>query len=316
LTNIILDLDTGIDDAMALAIAIIDPEINILGISTTYGNVVTTKSCVNTKYLLDLFHRDDIPVVKGLDHALDAKDFFPDEISREIHGEDGLANLNLNVKEYKEEDYEYFVPFYLRMIDKYHDDITIVTTGPLTNTAYLLETHPEEMRHVSKIVSMGGAIIFPGNINNGVEANINQDPRSAKIVMECGIHNTIVPLDVTEKSRTLRSDLKKWREHNTEISSLYADLVDYYIDQHPMKDECYNHDPLAVIYCSHSDCFTTIDLNCTVLLDECPGRIVGNLDKIRDHRKDTTLCLDVDADKIDQFINDSYNDYFDGISKK
>jgi purine nucleosidase len=313
MTNIILDLDTGIDDAMALAIAIIDPKINLLGISTTYGNVVTTKSCVNTKYLLDLFHQNDIPIVKGLDHALDAQSFFPDKISIEIHGEDGLANLNLNVEEYKEEDYEYFVSFYLRMIKLYKDDITIVTTGPLTNIAYLIETQPKAIEHVSEIVSMAGAIIFPGNINSEVEANINQDPKAAKIVMESSVHNTIVPLDVTEKARTFRKDLKKWRDHNTEISSLYADLVDYYIDQHPMKDECYVHDPSAVIYCSHKDYFTTIDLNCTVLLDECPGRIVGNLDKIRDVKKYTTLCLDVDADKIDKFINDSYNSYFDSI---
>lgn len=310
MTNVILDLDTGIDDAMALAIAIIEPEINILGISTTYGNVVTTKSCVNTQYLLDLFNIKDIPIVKGLDHSLDDKTFFPDKISRKIHGEDGLGNLNPITKEYCKEDYEDFIPFYLRMINLHKNDITIITTGPLTNTAYLIENHPNEMNNVSEIISMGGAIIFPGNINSNVEANINQDPRAAKIVMESKVHNTIVPLDVTEKARTLRKDSNKWRLYNTKLSIFFSNIVDYYIDQHPMKDECYIHDPSAVIYCVHRDFFKTIDLNCTVLLDESVGRIVGNLEKIRDSRKDTTLCIDVDADKLSNFINDSYNSYF------
>lgn len=196
------------------------------------------------------------------------------------------------------------------MIEKYSNDITIVTTGPLTNVAYMLTNYPNEMKNVTEIVSMGGAIIFPGNKNSYAEANIDQDHLAAKIVMENDIHNVIVPLDVTEKSRIFRKDLDLWNESNTELSNIYVNLVNYYMDQHPVVDQCFVHDPSAVIYCSHRDYFTTLDLNCTVLQEECPGRIVGNFDKIRDKTKTTTICLDVEAEKIRTFINSHFVEYF------
>lgn len=312
--NIILDLDTGIDDSLALALAISDPSINLLGVTTTFGNVQTEISCSNSRFILDLLKAYDIPVLKGLDHATDKNDFTQSKICELIHGKNGLGNIKNKIPKYKEGDYDFFVPFVLEQIEKYGNSLTYVTTGPLTNVAHLINNYYQEISKIKKIVSMGGALIYAGNVSKTAEANIFKDPQSAKIVLESDITSVIVPLDVTQKSRISTDDILKWKAINNEASNVFYSLLSYYIENNPTPNECYVHDPSAVMYCIDKSIFTTLNKNVTVLT-ECDnyGRIVGDLSKIRDKKTTSILCLDVEEQKVNNYINESMIKLFSSL---
>jgi len=312
--NVILDLDTGVDDSLALALAVADENINLLGITTTYGNVQTKVSCTNSNFILKLLNQKDIPVLKGLDHALLKNNFKRHKVSAQIHGKNGLGNIENQFYSFDETQYPFFDSFVLNQIKKYDGDITYITTGPMTNIAFLLENHKEEMIKIKEIVSMGGAIIYPGNVSNNAEANIHQDPHAAKIVLESELKTVLVPLDVTQKSRITIEDILYWKKINSKQSSIFYKMLLHYINQHPNQKECYIHDPSAIMYCINPTLFTTIDKDLTVLENKNDfGRIVGNLSKIRNANPTSTICIDVKANELSSYILKTINSYFKTI---
>ena len=309
--NIILDLDTGIDDSLALALAIADENINLLAITTTYGNVKTKISCLNSNFILKLLNKNNVPVLKGLDHALLKDNFKRQKVSAQIQGKNGLGDIEEKCGSYDNSKYPFFAPFVLEQIKKYDGDITYITTGPLTNIAYLLENHKEEIIKINEIVSMGGAIIYPGNVSNNAEANIHQDPHAAKIVLESELKTIIVPLDVTQKSRITLEDITYWRNNNNKQSEIFYKMLLHYINQHPNKNECYIHDPSAIMYCINPKLFATIDKDLTVLENKNDyGRIVGNLTKIRSSSPSSTICIDVKESELSEYLVKKINSFF------
>jgi purine nucleosidase len=289
---VILDLDTGIDDSVALALAVHDLQIQLLGVVASYGNVTVENSVYNTRHMLDLFGATEIPVYCGLSHSLSSERFDRSVVSARIHGQDGLGDIGMSV------DRSYPVnrqwePFLWEAIHTYAQDLVIVTTGPLTNLAWFLQQHPEVGVHLGLVVCMGGAALFPGNVTPWAEANISQDPLAAKIVMESGAPVVLVPLDVTEKSRITRAMTDRWAACGRPGRKELARMVSYYIDQHPGKTECYVHDPSAVTYVTHPEFFAALSRPLTVLTDGPErGRVVGDLSRIRTQGS-TRVCLDV-----------------------
>ena len=309
--NVILDLDTGIDDSLALALAIADENINLLGITTTYGNVQTKISCINSNFILKLLNQENIPVLKGLDHALLKDNFKRHKVSAQIHGKNGLGDIEEQFGSYNDSKYPFFVPFVLEQIKKYDGDITYITTGPLTNLAYLLENHKEQIIKINEIVSMGGAIIYPGNVSNNAEANIHQDPHAAKIVLESELKTVLVPLDVTQKSRITIEDILPWEKNHNKHSDIFFKMLLHYIKQHPNQSECYIHDPSAIMYCIKPTFFTTIDKDLTVLENKNDfGRIVGNLSNIKNPNPTSTICIDVKEIELSKYILKKINKFF------
>lgn len=302
--NVIIDLDTGIDDSIALALAIADENINILGITTTYGNVQTKRSCINSRFILDLFNQQNIPVYKGLEHAILKNTFKRNKISSIIHGKNGLGNIDENFNSYNNEAFTFFVPFVLEQIKKYNGNITYITTGPLTNIAYLLENHNEEIIKINKVISMGGAIIFPGNVSNSSEANIHKDPHSAKIVFESTLKTVLVPLDVTQKVRINQNEILHWKNPNNRKSNIFYNMITHYMNNTPNLNQCcYVHDPSAIMYCINPSLFTTIEKDLTVLENKNDfGRVVGNIKKIEEEKASSIICLDVKAEKLKNYI--------------
>jgi purine nucleosidase len=312
--NIILDLDTGVDDSLALALAIADKNINLLGVTTTYGNVQTKRSCINSSFILNLLKQNNIPVLKGLDHALLKDTFKRNAISSKIHGKNGLGNIEEEFDSFDKNKYQDFISFVLNMIKKYDGDLSFVTTGPLTNVAYLLENYKNEITKINEVVSMGGAIIYPGNVSNNSEANIHQDPHAAKIVLESELKSVIVPLDVTQKARINHEDILIWNDKINKTSRIFYKMLTHYMRQHPNPDQCYIHDPSAVMYCINPSLFTTLDKDLTVLENKNDyGRIVGDLNKIRSTTPSSTICLDVKADELSSYILNTTTSYFKNL---
>lgn len=300
--KMILDLDTGIDDALALAYAIGSPEIEILGIVGSYGNVLTETSVKNTLSLLKLLGQPQIPVYMGERCALLSETFEVSEISTFIHGKNGIGQVLLPKSEVSVKN-QNGVDFIINTVKDHPGEVVIVPTGPLTNLAVAFQKAPEIIGMINRVVLMGGALILPGNVTPYAEANISQDPEGAKYVFESGVRLIMVGLDVTHRTLLTKQETEKWRSLGTSVGKYYADIVDYYIKAYevtsPHLGGCALHDPLAVAIALNFELAETLRLHMTVETEVSQrGRTIGNKDKINDPEPNTDVCVNVDSKKF------------------
>lgn len=311
--KMILDLDTGIDDAMALAVALGSEEVELIGVVGTYGNVVTPQGVQNMADILYMTGNGEIPVYAGEEHALQKTCFDRMEISAKIHGDNGLGEVLLAKS--PKETYPKGVAYLIEMIHQYGKELTIVAAGPMTNLGKALELDPTIAEEVGEIYIMGGALMVPGNTGLFAEANIYQDPYAAKVLFDSGASVTMVGLDVTTRSVLGLEDTQIWRETGSIPGITIANAVDYYIHIHdeiaPTAHGCYLHDPAAVIAAIHPEWFNILPLALNVEQDgPSMGRTIGYKEKIRDEKPSTKVCLDVDADKVVAYLNESLMNLF------
>lgn len=301
--NLVLDLDTGIDDAIALSIAAKDESINLLGVTCTYGNVTVDESAYNTLSLLSLLDRSNVPVYKGRDRALlSSSPYFPHEAGRKIHGPKGSGDITL--KESKRSIEKINAIDSLSSLMMKRDDITIITTGPMTNLASVLSSYPTLSSWKGKVIFMGGALTVRGNVNHFAEANIFKDPEAAKIVVESGLDVTMIGLDVTERTRLYRTNAEKWKDRGSEIGETLGSMLDYYIDNTLGMDETYVHDPSAVIVSLHPEYYSFLPLPLTVETEGLDrGRVVVDEKRLLDRDKMVKVALDVDRVKLEGFLS-------------
>lgn len=314
--KMILDLDTGVDDAMALAYALGDPNIDLIGVTTVYGNVARDTSIRNTLDLLALLGRKDIPVYPGNDRVPGAKEpYVANQAVLEIHGRNGLGNVILP-KSDREPEKESAADFMIQSAKKYGKDLYIVATGPETNLAEVLKKDPDFGKQVGKIVVMGGALIVEGNMNHYAEANIWGDPISANAIFTSGTPLTMVGLDVTHRTLFTKADTQKWRDLGTPAGKAYADIVDHYITwevQHqPVLKGCALHDPLAVAVAAHPEFVTTMALPMKVgTTKEDWGRTVADTGKMNEPESHTVnVAVDVKTKEFVDKFNKTLTDLF------
>ena len=188
---------------------------------------------------------------------------------------------------------------------KEREDITIVTTGPMTNLASVLIDEPSLSKWKGKIVFMGGALTVRGNVNHFAEANIYKDPESAKTVLESGLDITMIGLDVTEKTRLYRKDAEKWKEKGSELGLTLGSLLDYYLDNTLGKDETYVHDPSAVISVIHPEYFTFLPFPLTVETEGIDrGRVIIDDKRLLSRKGEIKVALDVNRRLLEGFLAD------------
>lgn len=295
--KLILDLDTGIDDAMAIAYACGHPDAELIGITSIFGNVKVEDATRNSLTILDLFNHSEVPVYQGVGCPYGHDSYVPDKGSVLYHGKNGLGEVDIKFSSRKKED-QHAIDFIIESIEKYGQDLTLVPTGPLTNLAEVLKKR-EDLIGKFKVVLMGGALTVPGNTNQFTEANIYADPLAAKAVFESGQPITMVGLDVTLKTLLTKNDTEKFRKIN-EAGKLFADIVDYYIDIYE-KYDCLNgcalHDPLAVGIALEPELAKVHEMYLTVETEGLSaGRTIGVHHKLNDTDPNVKVCLDVDAD--------------------
>jgi len=237
-------MDPGIDDALALILALKSPEVQVLGITTVAGNAPVETTSANACRVLECLDTVGIPVAKGAANPLN----HPLEDALGYHGPDGLGNCGLpspKLKLYPAKAWD----FLARLVLDSPGEVTLVATGPLTNVAYAFELHPELPELLSRLVLMGGAYnLTPygkGNCTPFAEFNIWQDPEAADIVFNCGADIFAVGLDVTmDPAACLSSQhLEQIKARHTPAAHLAAQLVEYEIKYHGC---CRMHDPLAL----------------------------------------------------------------------
>lgn len=316
--KMILDLDTGVDDAMALAYAIGAPNIDLIGVTTVYGNVSRDTSIKNTLDLLALLGRKDIPVYSGNDRPTNAKEAYKvDQIVEEIHGKNGIGNVVIPRSDRNVEKGN-AVDFMIEAARKYGKDLYVVATGPETNLAEVLKKEPGFGKLVGRIVVMGGALIVEGNINHYAEANINNDPIASNEFFTSGTPFTMVGLDVTHRTILTKVETQKWRDLGTNSGKAFADIVDYYITwetaHQPVLTGCALHDPLAVAVAVHPEFVKTLKLPMKVGTTKMDwGRTIADTGKLNEpNAANVEVAVDV---KVDDFVS-NFNEILTNLFSK
>jgi pyrimidine-specific ribonucleoside hydrolase len=242
---VIMDCDTGTDDAIAIIAALYSPELDLRAITTVVGNVELKYTSRNTLNLV----RDlgfDTRVAVGA-----PKPYLRDEIiysGNKTHGDTGLGTLVLP---------ETDQPFYEKTaVETIYEEavalggeLELIPTAPLTNIALAVSEHPDLKKLIKQIVFMGGAKIG-GNVTTTAEFNIWADPEAAKVVFSSGIPMTMVGLDVTTKAILNRQDTDEIRAMGSKGAQITADLLDFMLKRNATGGEdALMHDALAVGVC-------------------------------------------------------------------
>ena len=188
--KVILDCDPGIDDAIALCLALFDPRLEVVAITATSGNVDSHQASRNVQTILELL---DPPRWPRLGVCRD--DGFGASDARDLHGADGLGNLGFRISElHHQHPAEKVIADAVRT---YPGEVTIVSLGPLTNIARAINLEPDLTTLINQIVVSGGSVAGIGNVTPSAEFNIHCDPESARKVLRSPMTKTIVTLDVT-----------------------------------------------------------------------------------------------------------------------
>ncbi len=203
--KIIIDTDPGIDDAMAIFLALASPELDVVGLTTVMGNVNVDLATTNALRLLEIAGRSDIPVAEGAAKPI-AADFLG--AVEFVHGDDGQGNAFLPTPTSQPLGIS-AAEFIVRQARAHPGDITLVPIGPLTNIALALRLEPNLPRLVAGVVLMGGNAFCPGNASPVAEANIRNDPEAADVVFGAGWPITMVGLDVTNEVLMTDRDLEE-----------------------------------------------------------------------------------------------------------
>ncbi|WP_221366894.1 nucleoside hydrolase [Clostridium perfringens] len=244
--KVIVDCDPGIDDALAIILALKSKEIEVIGITTVSGNVKSLQGAKNALKVLKLLGRLDIPVYLG-----ESKPIKRELVTaQDTHGEDGLGETFLEEvsSEYIREN---SVDFILNTL-KNHENVSIIALGPLTNLCRAIEKDSETFHRVKEIVSMGGAYKSHGNCSPEAEFNYWVDPHGAReFLKKFNGEFTMVGLDVTREivlTPNLREMIHQFKD---EIGDFIYDITRFYVDFHWEQERtlgCVINDPLAVEY--------------------------------------------------------------------
>lgn len=313
--KMILDLDTGVDDALAIAYALADPEVDLIGIVSSYGNNLLDVCAENSLKLLELLGHTDIPVFKGLPHSCTTDHFDVMQVSKDIHGDNGIGDVELPAPSRALEE-QSGVDFYIEAAHKYSKDLIIIPTGPMTNLAAALKKDPEIANLIGNVTFMGGALTVEGNVTPVAEANINQDPKAADEVMKSNLPLTMVGLDVTLRTLLTKNETKQWRELGTASGKVFADITDFYIDAYYNLDidkrGCALHDPLAVGVGIDPSFVSTISLFMKVVYQEGPyyGRTIGDNAKLNNPNPNVKVAVNVDKERYLKAFMDRLNKLF------
>lgn len=245
--KIIIDTDPGIDDAMAIFIALRSPEVEVIGLTTIYGNVYTTLATRNALHLLEVAGRTDIPVAEGSQVTITKGTKL--RIADFVHGADGLGNQNFPPPKGKPIE-QSAATFLIEQANLYPGEVTVVALGPLTNIALALRQDPTFSRKIGQIVLLGGAFSVNGNVNPAAEANIFGDPDAADIVFTSGAGILAVGINVTHQVILTDADRDKLVQSNGRFAQYLSRILEVYFSYHReayFTKGVYLHDPTAIL---------------------------------------------------------------------
>ena len=256
-TKIIIDTDPGVDDALAIAFAALHPDLELLGLTTVFGNVSVEQSTVNAGYLVDLLGIKHVPVAKGeAVPSVQTPHGFPDF----VHGKNGFGDIEVSYPTDFTPHALSAADFIIKTIHEHPNEVVLVPIGPLTNIALALKKDPSIAHKVKEVVIMGGAAHEKGNVSPAAEANIWNDPHAAQIVFEAPWKIVMVGLDVTWKTIMPDEPMARIAEKSPVVGGFLKKICEFYANFYRNVagfDGFSVHDPATVMYVTNPELFTT-----------------------------------------------------------
>ena len=255
---IIIDTDPGIDDAVAILLALAAPELDVLGIVAVAGNVPLTATVRNARSIVELAGCAELPVYAGCPRPLGGTAL----AAERSHGSGGLGDLVLPPPALPARP-EHGLFFLIdRLRNAAPKSITLCALGPLTDIAMALVAAPDIAGSVTELVLMGGATHGEGNVTPAAEFNIHADPHAASLVFDSGLPITMVPLDVTLQVRSTPERVASIAVLGTRCGIATAQLLGprRALGQPPMP----MHDPCVIAYLLQPELFQGRDVHVAV----------------------------------------------------
>ncbi|GIK42726.1 MAG: nucleoside hydrolase [Chloroflexota bacterium] len=260
--RVILDTDPGIDDALAILLALASPEINLEALTVVMGNCSTAQGVSNALSVLELAGAGDISVAPGLDRPL----LQPLLTAPETHGQTGLGYAQLPPPRHSPAG-QHAVDLLIERVMAAPGEITVVAIGPLTNLALAIRREPALLQAIHEVIIMGGALRHEGNTTPLAEFNVYVDPHAAHIIYHSGLPLTLVPLDVTYQCILTQADVERLLAFDSPITRFVAEATRFYMefhDEYQGIQGCVINDPLALALTFAPDLVETRPLHVTV----------------------------------------------------
>ena len=309
---IILDVDPGIDDSLAIVLAL-KSNLNVIAITVASGNVHVSQGAINAIKATEMAGKD-IPVYKGAEKPL--QKVYVD--ATDTHGSDGLSGMYYNVSKTP---HEGAVDFILETIKNHPNEVTIIAMGPLTNLALAIEKDVQTMHQVKEILVMGGAARIHGNCSPVAEYNFWVDPDAAAQFFEANLPNvTVAGLDVTYEILFTPNMREMVKQFNTELAEYVYDITQFYVDFHWAQERtlgCIINDPLLVAYAIDRSIMTAYDCHIAVEKDGlCRGESIVDFDLHKNHpfaqEKNAKMCMQVNKEAFfDLFFETIFDQHVD-----
>lgn len=315
--RILLDTDTGVDDALAIILALNSPELKVEAITSVSGNVHVDLCTRNLLMTLDAMGIDEYPVcAKGESQPLSK----PLVTASHVHGSDGIGDATQLLRDDGSRLYPdpkprlaaiSAVDLIIDLVGQYPDELTLVPVGPLTNIAKAMIKHPARMRRIREIVLMGGAFETYGNVTTTAEFNIFADPHAAQLVLDFGVPVTMVPLDVTHQVMLTGKRLDaEIGGRSDRLSQFLRDVTRATMGYHQDLEGFYGtyiHDALPIGLLTHPDLFETMGafVQVETSSDLTQGMTVADLRPEKPRPKpNARVCVGVNAEAFLQHLFD------------
>jgi len=297
--KVLIDTDPGVDDAMAILFALRSPELEVIALTTVFGNAPVVLTTQNALRLLELEGHSRIPVARGADVPLVRP---RGALGMHVHGSDGMGGLNLPPPAGAPLDIP-AAQFIVDTVMANPGEITLLPLGPLTNIGLALLLEPAIAQNVREVILMGGSAYDRGNASPAAEANIFNDPEAAALVFNADWSLTMVGLDATHRCVMTQAYLDYLYQARNPATEFIQKILPFYQRFHDsiyaMDGAIHTHDPSAVAYAIDPSLFATRQMPVYV---ETEGRCAG--DTVPDPQGEwkkaplTNVCLDVDAERL------------------
>ncbi|MBX2835632.1 MAG: nucleoside hydrolase [Gammaproteobacteria bacterium] len=317
--KVILDTDPGVDDTMAIAYALCHPDIELLALTTVFGNTNVEQTTLNAQYVLNLFGAMEVEVAKGASKPCVQA---PRDTAESVHGADGLGNCfpkngqlllhagAAHASLATASAAEYIV----QMARQNPAEITLVAVGPLTNLRDALAIEPDLPDLLKEVIVMGGTVLEPGNVSPVAEANFLSDPHAADQIMAADWPLTVVGLDVTHKILIGNQQLSQLCDEAGVIGEFIWQSSRFYVDFYASRrgaayddqPACAMHDAAAIAYLLMPDAFE-VHTGAARVVDE--GIAVGQfvldtkgydyaLTHWKERHNNVSACMRADSERV------------------
>jgi len=299
--KIIIDTDPGIDDAMAIFFAGLSNKLDLVALTSVFGNVTLDNATRNAMVLAEILEQN-IPVSRGFPKPLVQT---PNPVSDYVHGDEGFGDIPARTPNAKEIN----IPadkYICELINANVGEIILCPVGPLTNIAMALRYDPTIVSKVKSVVIMGGGVFSGGNVTDFAEANIWNDPHAADEVFSADWEVTVIGLDVTQKVICVHAEFSALVNKAPIIGGFLEQATDFYIKFYKEAagiNGCQMHDPITVIATIYPELFTYEYHPIEVCLE--PSKIGETRISKDNNRRLAKVAVEVDVDAVKKIFFDT-----------